>query len=305
MHSVVGRLATLLFDLALWLTTTGVVVCRRKHASLSRCGRVTAKHQVVSSKDATARARYLRFLNSSALLVLHEVVLSRWMRSNRLPIGCCRLASRGCIVTSDRGWVLLTSATSLYVRLAVTLVNRALTASNGAFLGDKTAAHSPTSTELPRSLLLVTRLWLSRVHLIEWAHRPTRFLLLWVRTEHAVEVLRGRARSRALIWWTLDYSFFIRKLTTATRLSSVARTTSRLGQELVAFLKPVRIYRLRVWKVTFFDASLLLVWAWFFGCRVICLSISIIHCIMTIIKHILNMLWMILWGIMVEFLLMW
>ena len=77
MHSVVGRLATLLFDLALWLTTTGVVVCRRKHASLSRCGRVTAKHQVVSSKDATARARYLRFLNSSALLVLHEVVLSR------------------------------------------------------------------------------------------------------------------------------------------------------------------------------------------------------------------------------------
>ena len=76
MYSVVGRLATLLFDLALWLCATSVVVCRRKHASLSWCGRVTAKHQVVSSKDAAACARYLRFLNARALLVLHEVVLA-------------------------------------------------------------------------------------------------------------------------------------------------------------------------------------------------------------------------------------
>ena len=109
--------------------------------------------------------------------MLHKVVLAGRVRSNRLPVRRCRLVATG-LVAAHGTRVLLASAASGH-GLAVALVNRALTAANGALLGDEAAAHATAArAELPGPLLLAVRLRLSRVHLIERAHGPALLRLL-------------------------------------------------------------------------------------------------------------------------------
>ena len=145
----------------------------------------------------------------------------------------------------------LTGAYHLDTALHV-VVGSMATANCSLLVGDDTSTHA-TGSNLTRSLLLAatltqssTTLALICVNFVERAHRSS-LLLLRVRAQHTVEILRSSTRSSALILRSLNHgALLVRQFTATARLLTVTSTTSRLRKKLISFLKSMGANRLGV-----------------------------------------------------------